>query len=285
VKEGCVVSLPPYKFPERLRDGVKTEVEKLLKEGIIEESTSHRSSPVVPVLKPSGDIRLCIDFRKLNDITVQEHCYIPDLEDILSKVSDSRVLSKLDLTQGFHQIHVEPKSKDLTTFVFPYGRYRFNRMPFGLKNAPATFQRAMEQVVRPCGAFAACYIDDIVVFSKTCNEHLDHLTSMLQALREARLTFFGFRYLEYLGHIIGDGKVAVPRHRVTALLTYKRPRTKSDMRSFLGLIGYYRRVIPGFAKYSARALKDLSDVASFLLEKPLYTYKKKKTIGVSKLGR
>ena len=91
VKEGCVVSLPPYKVPERLRDGVKREVEKLLKEGIIEESTSHWSSPVVPVLKPSGDIRLCVDFRKLNDITVQEHCYIPDLEDILSKVSDSMV--------------------------------------------------------------------------------------------------------------------------------------------------------------------------------------------------
>ena len=93
-------------------------------------------------MKPSGDIRLCVDFRKLNDITVQEHCYIPDLEDILSKVSDSMALSKLDLTQGFHQIHVEPQSKNLTTFVCPYGRYRFNRMPFGLKNAPATFQKS-----------------------------------------------------------------------------------------------------------------------------------------------
>ena len=182
VKEGCVVSLPPYKVPERLRDGVKREVEKLLKEGIIEESTSYWSSPVVPVLKPSGDIRLCVDFRKLNDITVQEHCYIPDLEDILSKVSDSMVLSKLDLTQGFHQIRVEPQSKNLTTFVCPYGRYRFNRMLFGLKNAPATFQRAMEKVLHPCSGFAACYIDDVVVFSKTWDERLGHLTSVLQAL-------------------------------------------------------------------------------------------------------
>ena len=257
MKKGCVVSLPLYKVPERPRDGVKREVEKLLKEGIIEESTSHWSSPVVPVLKLSGDIRLCVDFRKLNDITVQEHCYIPDLEDILSKVSDSMVLSKLDLTQGFHQIRVEPQSKNLTTFVCPYGRYRFNRMPFGLKNAPATFQRAMEQVLHPCGGFAACYIDDVVVFSKTWDEHLGHLTSVLQTLRGAGITArpgkcsFGFRYLEYLGHIIGDGKIAVPRQRVTAIQTYKMPRTKSDMHSFLGLIGYYRCFIPGFAQYSA----------------------------------
>ena len=129
-------------------------------------------------------------------------------------------------------------------------------MPFGLKNAPVTFQRAMEQVLRPCGGFAACHIDD-VFFSKTWDEHLGHLTSVLQALRGAGLTArpskcsFGFRYLEYLGHIIGDGKVAVPRQRVTAIQTYKRPRTKSDMHSFLELIGYYRRFIPEFAQYSA----------------------------------
>jgi len=119
VKEGSVVSLAPYKIPERLRSSVKEQIDKLLHLGIIKESRAHWSSSIVPVLKPSGEVRLCVDFRRLNDITVQEQCYIPDIEDI-------------------HQIRMAPFSKDLTTFTCTFGRFYFNRMPFGLKNAPAT---------------------------------------------------------------------------------------------------------------------------------------------------
>ena len=193
--------LPPYKVHVLVEDGVKREVENLMKEGIIEESTSNWSSPVETVLNPSGDIRLCVDFKKLNDITVQEHCYIPDLEYILSKVSDNMVISKLDLTQRFHQIRVEPQFNNVTTFMCPYGLYRFKGMPLFLKNAPATFHSVMEQVLRTCGRFAACYIDD-VFFSKTWDKHVGHLTRVLQALRGAGLTArprifcMGLKYLE-----------------------------------------------------------------------------------------
>ena len=133
------ICLPPYRVPDKLADKVELTVKNLI-EGIIEPSTAAWSSPIVPVVKPSGDIRVCGDYRQLNNITAQIHHYMPELDDILGKIGNSGALSKMDLTQGFHQIVVNETSHDKTTFVCPYGRYRYVHMPFGLKNAPALFQ-------------------------------------------------------------------------------------------------------------------------------------------------
>ena len=251
------IASTPYRVPDRLKESVKEEIENLVEMGVASPSHSPWASPIVPVVKKDGKIRLCVDFRKLNGVTEPDPYYMCTLEEILEKVGDSRCLSKLDLSKGFYQIGVEAQSIEKTAFISPFGKYSFNRMPFGLRNAPAIFQRAMEEVLRGCYNCAAPYIDDILVFSPDGEGHVAHLRQVLEALKVNGLTIkldkcqFGMTKLEYLGHLIGGGQVAVPRHRATAMENFIRPRTRKDMRSFLGAMSYYRRFIKGFADYSA----------------------------------
>ena len=254
------IALGPHRVPERLKDSVKEEIEKLLGLGVIVESTSPWASPIVPVPKDDGGLRLCIDYRRLNGVTQADPYYMAMFDEILERVGQSRCISKIDLRKGFYQIEVEEESMAKTAFVTPYGKYEFRRMPFGLKNAPGIFQRTMEIVLRSCYGWAAPYIDDIVVFSNSGKEHVAHLRSVLEALRENGLTVneekcaFGRQKLEYLGHLIGMGELAVPAHRATAMAEYIRPKTKSQLRAFLGSVGYYRKFIFEFAKMSSKLI-------------------------------
>ena len=183
--------------------------------------------------------------------------YMATFDEILERVSQSKCISKIDLRKGFYQIEVEKESVPKTAFITPYGKYEFLRMPFGLRNAPGIFQRTMEIVLRGCYAWAAPYIDDIVVFSDSGVEHEAHLRAVLEALWENGLTVneekcaFGRQQLEYLGHLIGMGELAVPAHRATAMAEYIRPRTKTQLRAFLGAVGYYRKFVFEFAKMSS----------------------------------
>ena len=251
------IASAPYRVPDKLKDSVKEEIENLVEMGVASPSHSPWASPIVPVVKKDGKIRLCVDFRKLNGVTVPDPYYMCTLDEILEKVGGSSCLSKLDLSKGFYQIGVDPASVEKTAFISPFGKYSFNRMPFGLRNAPAIFQRAMEEVLRGCYNCAAPYIDDILVFSPDGEGHVNHLRQVLEALQANGLTIklnkcqFGMCKLEYLGHLIGGGQVAVPRHRATAMEEYKQPKTRKDMRSFLGAMSYYRRFIKGFADYSS----------------------------------
>ena len=246
----------PYRVPDRLKEGVREEIDNLVEMGVATPSHSPWASPIVPVTKKDGKIRLCIDYRKLNSITEPDPYYMTTLEEILEKVGESRCLSKLDLSKGFYQIGINEDSVEKTAFVSPFGKYSFKRMPFGLKNAPVLFQRTMEEVLRGCYHCAAPYIDDILVFSKNGVEHIDHLRQVLDALSKHGLTIksdkceFGKTRLEYLGHLIGEGQVAVPRHRATAMEEFRKPETKKQLRSFLGAMSYYRRFIKNFANYS-----------------------------------
>ena len=251
------IALRPYRPPDRMKEGVREEVEKLLELGVAEPSFSPWASPVVPVPKKDGSLRICVDFRRLNSVTVADPYYMVTLEEILEKVGNSGCLSKLDLSKGFYQIGIEEESRDKTAFVTPFGKYCFNRMPFGLRNAPAIFQRTMEEVLRGCYQFSAPYIDDILVFSRNGAEQFEHLRQVLGALRNNGLTVkedkcqFGRTHLEYLGHQIGGGELAVPELRATAMEEFKLPATKKQLRSFLGSMSYYRRFIKDFAKYSS----------------------------------
>ena len=226
-------SKPPYQVPIHLRPEVNAEIDKLVEQGIIEPSDDTTwCAPLVPVRKPDNSIRLCVDFRELNQVTPLDRHILPTLPSILDSVGKATVLSKIDLTSGFHQIPVDPNVKNLTTFLSPKGKFRFLKMPFGLKNAPSHFQRVMERVLQPVSSFAAVYIDDIIVFSDSRSQHIDHLQAVFHCFREAGLTAkpskcsFGMTSLEYLGHKIGSGTLAVPQHRATALANFKKPNEK-----------------------------------------------------------
>ena len=247
----------PHRVPDSMKSLVKEEVEKLLELGVIVVSISPWASPIVPVPKGDGGLRLCVDYRRLNGVTQGDPYYMSTFDEILERVGHSMCISKIDLRKGFYQIEVEEESVAKTAFLTPYGKYEFRRMPFGLKNAPGIFQRAMDIVLRDCFGWAAPYIDDIVVFSRSGGEHLGHLRSVFCALQKFGLTVneakcqFGHEKMEYLGHLIGMGVLAVPEHRATAMANYVRPKTKRQLRAFLGAVGYYRQFVDGFAQWSS----------------------------------
>ena len=247
----------PHRVPDRLKEGVRMEVLKLVEEGIAVPSCSPWASPIVPVPKKDGSVRICVDYRRLNDVTVGDPFYMVTLEEILEKVGGARVMSKLDLSKGFYQVEVDAQSQEKTAFVCPFGKFEFKRMPFGLKNAPALFQRCMEVVLHNCYRFSAPYIDDVLVFSENPEDHAVHLRQVILELCRSGMTVkeskcsFGMKKIEYLGHIIGGGELAVPEHRAAAMQEYKLPRTKKQLRSFLGAAGYYRKFVQGFARMSS----------------------------------
>ena len=247
----------PHRVPDKLKEGVRQEILKLVEEGIAVPSSSPWASPIVPVPKKDGTVRLCVDFRRLNEVTVGDPFYMTTLEEILERVGEAKVMSKLDLAKGFYQVEVEAQSQEKTAFVCPFGKFEFRRMPFGLKNAPALFQRCMEVVLHKCYKFSAPYIDDVLVFSDDPGEHAVHLRQVVQELSKSGMMVkeskcrFGMKKIEYLGHVIGGGELAVPEHRAAAMAEYRLPRTKKQLRSFLGAASYYRKFIQGYAKMSS----------------------------------
>ncbi len=247
----------PYSVPLGIREKVREELKSLEDCGVIERCESVWASPLVPVKKPGGSIRLCVDYRRLNDMTVKEPYYIPGFDEMVEMVGKGKVLSKVDLAKGFHQVKVEEKDRDKTCFVCPFGKFRFKRMPFGLTNAPSVFQRLMDEVLVDCTEFARVYIDDILVVSEDWQQHLVHLKTLFEVLREAGLTCkaakcsFGKTRLEFLGHWIRGGVISVPEARVRAIREHPLPRSRKQLRAFLGLIGFYRRFVAGFHRWSS----------------------------------
>ncbi len=220
-----VVNLPPHQVPMQIKGAVDQEINRLLWAGIIKESSSEWCSPIVPVRKKDGTVRLCVDFRELNKVTPLRRYYLPSLTEILDRVGNARALSKLDLVSGFHQISMDEGSEDLTSFICPMGKFKFCRMPFGLKNAPAIFQSVLEEVLKPVSDVCSNYIDDVIVYSDSWSEHLTDLTRVIKRLGEVGLTIkrskceFGKRYMLYLGHQVGGGMLAVQHYTITQRLT------------------------------------------------------------------
>ncbi len=247
----------PYSVPMGIRDAVRKELEELESCGVIKRSSSPWASPLVPIKKPDGRIRLCVDYRKLNDITTREPYYIPSFQEMVDRVGQGCVLSKVDLAKGFHQVEVGESDRVKTCFVCPFGKFQFRHMPFGLTNAPSVFQLLMDSVLVGCSDFVRCYIDDILVVSENWSVHVCHLRALLRTLLEAGLTckrekcVFGRRRLEFLGHEIGEGVVCVPEARVQAIREHPLPKTRRQLRAFLGLVGFYRRFIGGFHEWSS----------------------------------
>ncbi|KAG5847077.1 hypothetical protein ANANG_G00122120 [Anguilla anguilla] len=260
---GKKVRLRPYRIPEAQREAIREEVRKMLQMGVIEESRSSWSSPIVIVPKPDGSRRFCNDFRKLNEISRFDAYPMPRVDELIERLGPARFLSTLDLTRGYWQVPLSPQAKEKTAFVTPDGLFQYRVLPFGVHGAPATFQRLMDQVLRPHQEYAAAYLDDIVVHSANWKVHLARLEAVLGALREAGLTAnatkcrLGLEEADYLGYTVGRGCVKPQPTKVESIATWPKPLTKKQVRTFLGLVGYYRQFIPNFASI-ATPLHDLT---------------------------
>ena len=254
---GKVVHKKPYRVPLNKREIIEEEVAKMLRLGVIRPSSSEFASPITLVPKKDGTTRFCVDYRALNSITVKDRYPLPLIQSILDSLAGSTTFSTIDLRTGFWQLPVHPDSVKKTAFVCHLGQYEFLRMPFGLSNAPAFYQRAMNTVLAPyLGKIAMVYLDDIIVFSKSPEEHQHHLDIILQALYEAGLTLkeskchFGLPQLDLLGYVISGEGISAQPAKTAAIENLPPPQDISALRSFLGMCSYYRQLVPNYADFA-----------------------------------
>ncbi|KAL1269230.1 hypothetical protein QQF64_031519 [Cirrhinus molitorella] len=255
LKDSKPIHQHAYRVPEKLLLTMKQEIETMLELGVIEQSSSEWNNPIVLVPKKDGTLRFCLDFRKLNAVSKFDPYPMPRVDDLIEKLGSAKFLTTLELCKGYWQIPLSPDSKELTAFKTPFGHYHFNVLPFELHGAPATFQRMIDHILQGTEDFAAAYLDDIVVFSK--NWHLQHLTEVLERIKSAGLTIrpdkcaIAKTETTYLGYKLGHGIIRPQLGKTEAIKHAERPTSKKQVRSFLGLVGWYRRYIPHF---SARAV-------------------------------
>ena len=245
----------PYRVPYSQRQVIDTHVREMLDAGVIQPSVSPWASPVVLVPKKEGTLRFCVDYRKINAVTVRDVYPLPHIQDVLSSMAGCRYFTTLDLRAGYWQIEVAPEDRQKTAFTTYRGHWEFKVVPFGLVNSPALFQRLMNIVLdglhHKC---AIAYIDDIVIFSRTLEEHYGHLREVFERLRQAGLKLkpskceFERSKINYLGHVISSEGVQPDPSKVIAVQNISKPSTVTDIRSFLGLTGYYRQHIKDYAK-------------------------------------
>ena len=247
------IRLKPYRPPFKQKEEINRQIEEMLEHGIIRPSKSPWAAPVVLVKKKSGEMRFCINYRQLNNVTKKDSYPLPRIDDILDKMSGKTLFTTLDLASGYFQIIMDDAAKELTAFIVENNLYEFNRMPFGLTNAPSTFQRLMNYVLRTVlGHFALVYLDDIIIYSKTLEDHFNHIETIFRLLHEAglKLKFKKCHFLKksvnYLGHIISEDGIAPDPSKIDKIANYRIPQNSEELASFLGLAGYYRPFIQNY---------------------------------------
>ena len=268
-KDDIPVHSKLYRYPAVHRQEVDKQIDEMLKQNIIRHSHSPWCSPIWVVPKKqdaSGKQkwRIVVDYRKLNEKTIPDRYPIPKIEEILDRIGRSQYFSTIDLKSGFHQIEIHPADVEKTAFSTDSGHYEYLRMPFGLNNAPATFQRLMNSVLHGLiGKTCLVYMDDVVVFSTSLQEHIEKLKQVFERFRACQLKIqldkseFLKKEAEFLGHIITPEGIKPNPKKLEAIRKYPIPKTTKEIKSFLGLIGYYRKFIKDFAKITKPITKCL----------------------------
>ena len=248
----------PRRTPFALRNQVTEMVKDMLDHQVIQPSSSPWASPIVLVEKKDGSLRFCVDYRRLNSITKMDVFPLPRIDDTLDLLAKSKFFTTLDLRSGYWQVQMEKTSREKTAFVTHSGLYEFLVMPFGLCNAPATFQRLMETVL--AGLVGECclvYLDDILVIGETFEEHLGNLQKVFSRLKEANLRlhpkkcYFASPSVDYLGYHVSAEGLSTDARKTEAVANFSQPMDLKSLRSFLGLASYYRRFIPCFSKIAS----------------------------------
>jgi hypothetical protein len=245
-----LVNSRPCRYSPHHKDEIEKQVQELLAVGLITPSTCPFASPVLLVHKKNGTWRFCVDYRKLNTLTIKNRFPIPIVDEILDELAGSNFFTTLDMKAGYHQVRMLPADEYKTTFKTHHGHYQFRVMPFGLTNAPATFQCLMNNILKPyLRKFAMVFLGDILIYSKDFQSHISHLRAVLSLLRDHQFYLklskcsFAQEELKYLGHIISAQGVATDPTKTTDMQRWPTPTSTTEFRGFLGLTGYYRKFV------------------------------------------
>ena len=244
----------PYRTPVHLRPIVRKQIAEMLENDVIRPSVSPYGAPILLIKKKDSDYRFCVDYRKLNSNTVKDRYPLPRIDDTIDALHGAQYFTTLDLASGYWQIELDEESKQKTAFTSEAGHFEFNRMPFGLQNAPSSFQRLMNNIfAEELFVFLLLFIDDLIIFSRTLREHLIHLKAILEKLRDAGLKlklkkcYFAKNSVKYLGHIVSQSGISPDPEKIASMTTFPAPKNIAQLRTFLGLTNYYRRFVPNFS--------------------------------------
>lgn len=246
---------PLYKQTAEELEFTKSYILDNLHKGFIEPGTAPFASPILMAKKPGGGLRFCVDYRKLNAITKKDRYPLPLIDELIQRVSKAKFFTRLDIRQGFHRIRMDPDSEDLTTFRSRYGTFKYKVMPFGLTNAPATFQRYLNATLADyLDDFCTAFVDDILIYSETFEEHQRHVKLVLQRLREASLQAalhkceFHVQKTRFLGFLVSTEGIEVDPSKIEAVTRWEQPGTVRGVQSFLGFCNFYRRFIKNYSR-------------------------------------
>ncbi|GJZ96709.1 putative reverse transcriptase domain-containing protein, partial [Tanacetum coccineum] len=260
----------PEVFPEDLPSlppvcqDLSNQLQELADRGFIQPSTSPYGAPVLFVKKKDGSFKMCTDYQEFNKLTVKNRYPLPRIDDLFDQLQGSSVYSKIDLRSGYHQLRVRDEDIPKTAFRTRYGHYEFQVMPFGLTNAPTVFMDLMNHVCKPyLDKFVIVFIDDILIYSHNKEEHANHLRIILELLKKEKLYAkfskcdFWIHIVQFLGHLIDSQGLHVDPTKIKAVKNWASLTTPTEIRQFLGLVGYYRRFIKDFSKI-AKSLTELT---------------------------
>ena len=252
------ISMTPHRMALVELQELRVQLQELLNKGFIRPSTSPWGTPVLFAKKKDKTLRLCSDYRQLNKVTIKNRYPLPRIDDLFDQLRGARVYSKIDLGPGYHQLRVRETYIPKTAFRTRYGHFEFTVMPFGLTNAPTGFMDLMHRVFQPyLDQFVVVFVDDILIYSQSEWEHEYHLGIVLQLLRDHQLYAkfskceFWLTEVTFLGHMVSASGVLVDSEKVEAMLSWDRPKSVFEIRSFLGLAGYYMRFIEDFSRLAA----------------------------------